>query len=133
MTYALIVALLSRIVVHSTTCPGSHGRQITAFIYSGFRLDAFGSVQSSVTVTNVALGFAGIRDPFSLSLIGRGNNGQPVLQLTGPLGFNYRVETSTNLVDWATMVILVNANGIVRFIDSSTNTVTSRFYRAVAP
>ena len=133
MTYALIVALLSRIVVHSTTCPGSHGRQITAFIYSGFRLDAFGSVQSSVTVTNVALGFAGIRDPFSLSLIGRGNNGLPVLQLTGPLGFNYRVETSANLVDWTTTAILVNTNGVVRFTIPETTNATARFYRAVAP
>ena len=99
----------------------------------GFRLDAFSAIQSSATVTNVALGFSGVREPFSLSFAGKNANGLPLLQLAGPSGFNYRVETSTNLVDWATMVILVNANGIVRFIESSTNTVTSRFYRAVAP
>ena len=99
----------------------------------GFRLDAFSAIQSSVTITNVALGFAGIREPFSLSFVGINTTGLPMLQLNGPLGFNYRVETSINLVDWATTVILVNTNGVVRFLASNTNNATARFYRAVAP
>ncbi len=100
----------------------------------GFRLDAFSAIQSSVIITNVALGFIGIREPFSLSFTGTNNNSLPVLQLTGPSGFNYRVESSTNLVDWSTIAMLVNTNGIVRFIDQSlTNNATTRFYRAVVP
>ena len=97
------------------------------------RFDAFSAIQSSVTITNVALGFAGIREPFSLSFVGINTTGLPMLQLNGPLGFNYRVETSINLVDWATTVILVNTNGVVRFLASNTNNATARFYRAVAP
>ncbi len=99
----------------------------------GFRLDAFSAIQSSVTVTNVALGFIGIRDPFSLSFTDTSFNELPVLQLTGPSGFNYRVETSTNLVNWSTIAILVNTNGIVRFVDPDTKNATAKFYRAVAP
>lgn len=99
----------------------------------GFRLDAFSAIQSSVMVTNVALGFSGVREPFLLSFTGASKNGLPVLQLTGPAGFNYRVEFSTNLADWSTMAILVNTNGIVRFVDPSTNNAPARFYRAVAP
>ncbi|MDO8590680.1 MAG: SUMF1/EgtB/PvdO family nonheme iron enzyme [bacterium] len=99
----------------------------------GFRLDAFSAIQSSVTVTNVALGFVGIREPFLLSFTGVSNNGLPVLQLTGPAGFNYRVESSTNLVSWSTIAILVNTNGVVRFVDSTSTNATARFYRAVWP
>ena len=98
----------------------------------GFRLDAFSAIQSSVTVTNVALGFAGVREPFSLSFVGTNANG-PVLQLTGPSGYNYKLESSTNLVGWTPRAILENTNGVVRFVDSNTNNATARFYRAVAP
>lgn len=99
----------------------------------GFRLDAFSAIQSSVTVTNVALGFAGVREPFSLSFIGSDANRLPILQLNGPSGYNYSVETSINLTDWKTIAILVNTNGTVRFVDPNTNNATARFYRAVAP
>lgn len=99
----------------------------------GFRLDAFSAIQSSVIITNVALGFAGMREPFSLSLTGVNPNGMPLLELMGPAGFNYTVETSTNLTDWATTALLINTNGMVRFIDPNTNNATARFYRAAAP
>ena len=98
----------------------------------GFRLDAFSAIQSSVIITNVALGFAGVKEPFSLSFAGINANGMPLLELIGPSGFNYAVETSTNLVGWTTVALLVNTNGVVRFVDTSTNNATARFYRAVA-
>ena len=98
----------------------------------GFRLDAFSAIQSSATVTNIALGVAGPRESFSLSFIGGNVNEGPLLKLTGPSGFNYRVETSTNLVDWTTAAILVNTNGTVRFAEPSTNKTTVRFYRAIS-
>lgn len=99
----------------------------------GFRLDAFSSVQSSVVVANVALGFAGIREPFSLSLAGTSAGGLPVMRLTGPFGFNYRLEFSTNLIHWSTIAVLVNTNGTVRFIDQASTNMATRFYRAVVP
>ncbi len=98
----------------------------------GFRLDAFSTIQSSATVTNVALGFAGVQEPFSLSLSSENTNGSPILELVGPSGFNYRVESSTDLVDWSTAAILVNTNGVVHFIDPNPPT-NHRFYRVVAP
>ncbi len=99
----------------------------------GFRLDAFSAVQSSVTITNVTLGFSGMREPFTLAVTDTLTNGLPVLQLTGPAGFNYTVESGTNLLDWKTIAVLVNTNGSVRFVDSSATNTTARFYRAVAP
>lgn len=99
----------------------------------GFRLDAFSAIQSSVIVTNVALGFVGVRESFSLSFTSSFTNGLPVLQLNGPSGFTYIVEASTNLVDWETAAVLINTNGTVRFIDSNSIGSASRFYRAVAP
>ena len=99
----------------------------------GFRLDKFSVVQSSAVITNVAFGFSGIREPFSLSFVGTKVDGLPLLQLTGPSGYNYTVETSKNLVDWSTVAILVNTTGSVRFVDSTANNATARFYRAVAP
>ena len=99
----------------------------------GFRLDAFSAIQSSVTVANVALVFAEVREQFALSFTGASLNGLLLLQLAGPSGFNYRVESSTNLVSWSTVAILVNTNGLVRFVDSVSTNAPARFYRAVLP
>jgi|SRR3989344_4615805 len=99
----------------------------------GFRLDAFGAVQSSVIITNVALGFTGIREPFSLSFTDTNFKGLPVLKLVGPSGFNYRVESGTDLVNWSTIAVLINTNGVVSFIDRTSTNAPARFYRAVAP
>ncbi len=97
----------------------------------GFRLDAFSDVASSVLVTNVSLGFLGIKEPFSLAVTETQTNGLPVLKLTGPADHNYVVEASTNLIDWTTIAILVNTNGSVHFIDPQSTKSTARFYRAV--
>lgn len=99
----------------------------------GFRLDAFSTIPSLVTVTNVTLGFAGIREPFTLAVTDTLTSGALVLQLKGPAGFNYAVETSLNLADWNVIAVLVNTNGAVRFtVPLETNTA-ARFYRAVVP
>ncbi|MDO8482895.1 MAG: hypothetical protein Q7S86_03700 [bacterium] len=99
----------------------------------GFRLDSFSNAVSSIAITNVAFGFIGLREPFSLTVTGTDTNNSPVFSLTGPSGYNYRVDSSTNLVDWKTIAILVNTNGIVNFSDHSPTNTTARFYRAVTP
>ena len=96
----------------------------------GFRLDSFSGAISSVTITNVALSFVGISDSFNLYLTGKDTNGFNLLKLKGPSGFNYIVETSSNLIDWSTMAILINTNGTVPFVDRTSNS-TVRFYRVV--
>ena len=99
----------------------------------GFRLDPFTNAPSSVIVTNVSLGLLGPSELFSLVVTTNTSDGLRVFHLTGQVGFNYSVEASTNLVDWATIAVLVNTNGIVRFVDSASTNTTARFYRAVAP
>ncbi len=99
----------------------------------GFRLDSFTNTPSSITVTNLALGFAGVKEPLTLSFTGTWTNGLRVLQLIGPPGFNYLIEVSTNLITWSTTALLVNTNGIVRFVDSASTNTPARFYRAVVP
>jgi hypothetical protein len=99
----------------------------------GFRLDAFSETQSSAFITNVVFGFAGVREPFSLSYTGMNPSGGPILQLVGPTGFNYRIMSSTDLIVWNTISVLVNTNGLVRFIDQTVPNAPARFYRAVVP
>lgn len=98
----------------------------------GFRLDAFSAVPSSILVTNIALGFAGVREPLSLT-VARDTGEKVALQLIGPPGFNYRLESSTNLTGWKTIAVLVNTNGTVRFTDQAQTNTAARFYRAVVP
>ncbi|MBI2889053.1 MAG: hypothetical protein HYY10_03980 [Candidatus Liptonbacteria bacterium] len=99
----------------------------------GFRLDPFSNVRSSATVTNVALGFRGLREPFSLSFTGQQKDGVPILQLNGPKGHTYAVESSTDLTNWTITAVLGNTDGVVRFTVPNTNNAPARFYRAVGP
>jgi len=97
----------------------------------GFRLDPFTSVSSRIIITNVALSFVGIPDLFGLSITGKDTNGFALFKLTGPSGFNYTIEASTNLVDWTSIATLINTNGTVPFVDRNSTNSTARFYRAV--
>jgi hypothetical protein len=99
----------------------------------GFRLDAFSAAPSSAVITNVSLGFRGIRETFSLSFVGQQKDGAPVLQLNAPKGFNYAIQRSTNLLDWTVVALLANENGAVRFTDLSVTNALTQFYRAVVP
>ncbi len=98
-----------------------------------FRLDTFTNVVSSITVTNVATGFVGISEPLNLEMLLWGSNSVPVLKLTGAPGYNYVLESSTNLVNWTPTALLVNTNGAVWFADPAMTNSSGRFYRAVMP
>lgn len=99
----------------------------------GFRLDSFNGTASSVAVTNVATGFVGVIGPLGLEVAGVSTNGVPVLKLTGPSGFNYEVQFSTNLTSWTAFATLVNTNGSAFFADPAVTNAGQRFYRAVLP
>ena len=104
---------------------------VTAGLYTlSFRLDSFDN-SSSVTVTNVAMGFVGLRQPVTLG-VSLANNA-PLVQLTAATNFAYLVQCSTNLVDWTPAAVLLNTNGTAQFIDSAATGSRARFYRAVAP
>lgn len=55
-------------------------------------------------------------------------NGAPRLQFTGFDGYGYRVETSTNLLDWTVITTLYPTNGIFNFTDAS-GPADQRYYR----
>jgi hypothetical protein len=98
-----------------------------------FRLDVFTNTESSITLTNVATGFVGITQPISLAMLLMGSNNTPVLKLTAAPGYNYLVQSSTNLVDWLPTAFLANTNGTVLFADPAVTNRGARFYRAMMP
>lgn len=98
----------------------------------GFRLDAFNNTSSSVTVTNVMTGFVGVDQPITLGA-SLNTNGTPTLKLTGAPGYNYLIQSSTNMSDWEPAALLVNTNGTVNFADPAATNASQRFYRAILP
>jgi hypothetical protein len=55
------------------------------------------------------------------------------LTLEGLSGVNYRVDFSTNVVDWAPFTNLVSTNSLMYFRDSGATNGSRRYYRAVVP
>jgi hypothetical protein len=53
------------------------------------------------------------------------------LNLNGEFGTAYRLEGSTNLVDWTSLLVLTNSVGAVHYIDYGTTNFNRRFYRGV--
>lgn len=102
---------------------------VTNSIYSlGFQLDSFNGTTSSITVTNLALGFFGNTTPLTLGI--SLTNATPMLQLTGSTNYNYLLESSTNLVDWETTALIVNASGTILFPAPDATNSATKFYRA---
>jgi alpha-tubulin suppressor-like RCC1 family protein len=62
-----------------------------------------------------------------------GDNGAPVLKLTAPSSFTYRLEASSNLTDWETLSLLENPGGTVLFTDTGAADLPQRFYRVTRP
>ena len=53
--------------------------------------------------------------------------------LNGMVGLNYRVDVSTNLVNWVPLTNFVSTNAVMTFRDSSATNSKQRFYRGVLP
>ena len=60
-------------------------------------------------------------------------NGIPQFGLKGGRGFQYQIETSTNLMTWSPIgtLTITNLSGTVQIIDTNTPASVQRFYRAV--
>ena len=101
----------------------------------GLRLDPFTNIQSVVTLANIVFNQAGVSQPFSLSITTNTVNNLRVWRMDGEKGFNYNIQTSTNLnsYEWTEIAILENTNSTVFFYDTNQNIYNQRFYRAVAP
>lgn len=98
----------------------------------GFRFDSFATKASTVSVTNITFGFAGITNEMALH-IKRDGAGRTLMEFDGPINYNFPLFVSTNLIDWSTEAILVNTNGTVHFADLSASNAPSRFYRIGSP
>ena len=97
----------------------------------GFHLDPFTSVQSTMIVTNIVNGCAGVSQPFSLSITTNKSGGLLVYQLTGQ-PVNYTIMASSDLINWTSIAVLANTNGAVNFVDPNSANYGMRFYRAAA-
>jgi hypothetical protein len=53
--------------------------------------------------------------------------------LQGPIGFNYVIQASTNLLNWQPITNFVSTNSTTYFRDSTATNYGRRFYRAVVP
>lgn len=91
----------------------------------------FTSTQSSIVITNVSTGLA-VTQPTTLQIASSHTSALPVLLLTGPAGFNYLVQGSTNVVNWDPVAVVINTNGYVPFIDPAATNFNRRFCRAVS-
>ena len=99
----------------------------------GFRLDPHSDVPSSVNVTNIATGFSGVAAPIQLQIARGATNSNPTITLTATPGFYYQLQTSPDLVIWTPLASVLNTNGTAQIIDTTTNSLQQRFYRALMP
>jgi hypothetical protein len=57
------------------------------------------------------------------------NNGTFTARVEGDSNTNYVIESSSNLVDWATLQTLAMTNRLTPFTDTSVTNAARRFYR----
>jgi hypothetical protein len=84
-----------------------------------------GAAASAVATLTVTLPEVRFGDTVSLS-----TNGQLGLSFSGVPGRQYRIEGSTDLVDWQFVAQVTATNGPVPVVDTAAANFTRRFYRA---
>ena len=104
--------------------------QSGAYVLS-FRFTSFTNVSSTVVVTNITTGLSAGDE--AVSLHAATTNGMPVITLTGPVGYSWLLQESTNLINWSILATVLNTNGVARFTDADATNHLQRFYRAVIP
>jgi hypothetical protein len=62
-----------------------------------------------------------------------GSNHALVVKLTATQGYNYVLQSSTNLVNWAPKAFLLITTGTVLYADPTWQGSSARFYRAIMP
>jgi len=60
-------------------------------------------------------------------------SGQVEMTVCGEPGDVWRIQTSTNLVDWHTVCTMTNVSGATPFVDTEATNYGLRFYRCIAP
>ena len=86
--------------------------------------NAGGSVTSSIASLTVVMQ-PNLAPPSLLS------DGSVHFSLSAMPGLVYRLDASTNLVDWAALTNIADPSGTIQFIDLEATNFSQRFYRAV--
>jgi len=72
-------------------------------------------------------------EPPRLGGLVRETDGSVQFNLIGAAGLAFRVETSSNLVNWATLVTITNRSRMEIVVDTNAANFSQRFYRALTP
>jgi hypothetical protein len=121
---------------HGTNLAGATGSSFTrtnaqgshAGNYSVVVTNASGSVTSAVATLTLTPTV-----PLEFVLIEAVPETGLRLSISGPPGFDVRLLTSTNLVDWSVLTNLANPTGVLLFTNPVSSDVPQQFYRAEYP
>ena len=98
------------------------------------RLDQFSGVTSSIAVSDVQTGFAGLPVAPALAISNMVPAVGLVLTLSGAGGFTYHVEASSDFLIWEPVAEVTITTGVLTpFADPDAASFVKRFYRAVSP
>ncbi len=93
--------------------------------------DSFWAFTPEYSANGVDL-HAWLRTPTPSSLLANWDAGTFRIQLSGGAGETYRVDASTNLTDWTTLLLTNLPTSVLAFNDLSATNYPTRFYRSVA-
>jgi hypothetical protein len=91
-----------------------------------------GDFDPANNAARLVLQLAGVMSPLELGPVLRLPGGTFQITVSGEAGRTYRIETSTNLLDWLPFMDFFTTNGTINLIDPATN-LDQRFYRGVLP
>jgi hypothetical protein len=86
-----------------------------------------------IDITSVVAAPGGIAAPtpaVQVGLVKRAANGRVTLQLSGPAGARFLIETSTDLLTWERLTEVASDGGQVTYEDANADNPPQRFYRA---
>lgn len=109
-----------------------HSAEVSSVVFSPDGTQALtGSLDGTALLWNMAAAKPGA--PKILSGVMLSPNGPFQIRLQGETGVTYRLEGSTNLLNWTSMITTNLTMDVWDWVDSPSPPMTQHFYRAVTP
>lgn len=114
------------------TLIGSEAIELPAVSLVGLAVTAHDNTLLNTSVfDNVRVGGMAMPPAARLTLVEFDHSGRILLRIEGEAGRSYRVEASSNFVNWSNVTTVENVSGPVLFLDPVAGTSPQRFYRTV--
>ncbi|MEO5804163.1 MAG: glycoside hydrolase family 9 protein [Verrucomicrobiota bacterium] len=131
-TVEVLDAVTGAVLDAQTLSSFAEGKYLVWDINKSVKVRITRVASSNATLQGIFFGPPAGGNPLKMDKLKKNSNGQFQIDILGAVGQQFRIQTTTNLVNWTTISTNTFTTTNFSFVDTSSVSAQSRFYRAVS-